>query len=281
MSVNKIGVKKGGKTSPKTRLVSPPVGSLISITYPSQLPENSLINAGDAGGCARPQGPSLEDELKTYIDWYRYFCRQNQQRRRITRTVLRKWTDTFREAAMNLPKVEPFIRYNGGPIDVEINRRLGMDLAVNLLREAANYLQSLPTSGQMTNFDEVWCVSLMCDAYRRHTKDGGPRYDLVTKRMLKEFPKLIKEPKDKKAWARDRELSWKRLQKDQTAMGLLRRQRERLEILDKYPVEVPDDTVEKTKKVETSILKNYPGAKPLNGYASRYAAKSKPGVNNC
>jgi hypothetical protein len=174
---------------------------------------------------------SLEEELGFYINRFRHFS--TDYRRRVTDTKLRRWERTFREAATGLLKIEPFIRHNGGgPIDLARDRRRGTDDAVNLLREAADYLHSLPLSdgGPNIDFDEVWCVAGMCRAYIN--RRGKPQYRLVTRRMRREFPVLFKKkPKSELEWARARLDSWDRLQEDPKAFERVTRQRTLGEIL--------------------------------------------------
>jgi hypothetical protein len=254
MPVKKTAANKRRETSKKKRGVSPTYSEPLRLKFKfSGRIIDPLENKGDNPfvGPPRPPrpAPSLADELQRYVDWLRDYLHNRRRepdnilrgwrrdylrsRHREKNNTLRGWERGFRKAAANLLRVEPFIRYNGGPVDVESNRRQGTSHAINLLRESADYLRSLlvpEKGGPDINFDVAWCVSLMCAAYKRHK--GGPHYKLVTVRMIKEFPKLFeKSPKNKEAWARDRCRTWERLQKDKEALERVKREHARADIL--------------------------------------------------
>jgi hypothetical protein len=156
--------------------------------------------------------------------------------RRVSKKTLRDWIHTLRHSAEIVLKVEPFIRYKGGSINSQTNRRSGTGITVNLLREAADYLQSLPTNGRTTNFYIASCVHDLCRTYEHYT--GRPHYTKVANHVLKAFPDRVKRPKRPEEWAKKLDRRWKARLKDPKAMGRVERERDRWEILDKRPVEV-------------------------------------------
>lgn len=120
----------------------------------------------------------------------------------LSKTKIRNWSRTLREAVTIFHKVEPFLR-SVGNTHSDTGRRRGAGYTENLLMEAAKFLEQLPASGKPVDIGIAKAVYGLANEYKKKT--GTQNYRQVGEVIMDAFqdvlPRRITES-DPAEWAR-------------------------------------------------------------------------------